>query len=1217
MSRAVSWSVRDDDFGLREAAVEAARRAGMPLHDWLEETFRVFAADMGVRADTLDDNERAQAVARRLGRLGREDDRGSYDRRRGAEYGEGFWSRAAQAVSDLDAERFGGRAFRQRDADLPVRRRDRDDPAWREETIRRRAGGARVAVDDQDDTADGSSYSDNPRARTTRRAPGSEQAALKRELSKFAKMLTDVHESMSARGASSTEIEALRDQVADITRGIAGLAPREAITQLDQAIRELGHRLEDARNEGLVEQFVAPVEVMMGDLKRSLLAAAPTSTLESIDGRLGALMRSMESLSDAQVDPAALSTVLDQTMQIRAALDEAADNTRHVAAIEQAIADLGDRVDQLLERGRTGPGLEAIYHAIEHMRGEITRNNPSHAFEALDERLEELRHRVADALSGGEMLDRFEKIDQRLDAMHRDLAERMPELGRLEAVLGAVEASLDSRLHAEVDTSRLEAIIARLGDRLDTRAETAQLRAAIEDLSRQLEQATAESAEPHVVEGLRSQIENLSQYLNAPSREETAAARLEQMMETLAARLDAPISRRALEQVQETVRLLTERFEQAVREGGPGDAIANLEHKLAQLSAKLEDRPPAFDRAAIEDIVEAVHRRLAQAYGDIDASSMSRALEEMHEQIVQLREAASASAEIAALKAAQETLAHTNGAAAAGSLERELADLRQMQEAADLRTNATLNAVHEALEKIAERLARSKTDNEPKAQPAPRPPEPAVADRAEPTDPSAYRPSVELNFGSADSGPPLRTEPPQTPVRQKTPAPPQRHEAPTAAPSQPAAAPAAKRIGSGEEDDFLLEPGMGKPANPQSGIARKIPDDSHQSSARASFIAAVRRAQQGSGKTPDLAATRDSGAAGEADAPKNGSMAGNMLSPLRRIRRMLLIGAAVMATIFVGWQLVRPFIPNPNAAQPPPKRVSAAPQTSERTAADKTLMRALDGGQQLRADGSGDLARGPVRSLDAAAQPLDMNPVGAIPPRAVKPPPSPRDPAAMAAAGAASAQFELGARLADGRQGPRDLAKAADWFQKAAAQNFAPAQYRLGVLYEKGTGVPRDIDRAKSLYQSAAERGHVKAMHNLGSLLAEGVGGRPDYANAARWFREAAEHGVRDSQYNLAVLHARGLGIAKDLVQSYVWFATAAAQGDEDAAAKLKEIAIRLDARQLAQAKSIQQAFRPRAADRAVNDAQEPDGGWLATQGSAGGRAGPGTQNRAQRTSAL
>ncbi len=111
-------------------------------------------------------------------------------------------------------------------------------------------------------------------------------------------------------------------------------------------------------------------------------------------------------------------------------------------------------------------------------------------------------------------------------------------------------------------------------------------------------------------------------------------------------------------------------------------------------------------------------------------------------------------------------------------------------------------------------------------------------------------------------------------------------------------------------------------------------------------------------------------------------------------------------------------------------------------------------------------------------------------------------------------------------------------------------------------------------------------MHNLAVIFAENpaANGKPDFASAASWFRQGAEYGVRDSQYNLGVLYARGMGLTQDLVQSYAWFAAAAAQGDEDAAKKRDDVANKLSTAELASAKSLAAAFKPRKIDAAVNE---------------------------------
>ncbi|SFU32693.1 localization factor PodJL [Methylobacterium sp. 174MFSha1.1] len=156
----------------------------------------------------------------------------------------------------------------------------------------------------------------------------------------------------------------------------------------------------------------------------------------------------------------------------------------------------------------------------------------------------------------------------------------------------------------------------------------------------------------------------------------------------------------------------------------------------------------------------------------------------------------------------------------------------------------------------------------------------------------------------------------------------------------------------------------------------------------------------------------------------------------------------------------------------------------------------------------------------------------------------------LAGAGYAPAQYRLGSQYEKGLGLVRDQEKARLWYGRAAMQGHVRAMHNLAVMM--------------------AESG--------------AAGGKPDYASAATWFRKAAEYGVRDSQYNLAVLQARGLGVAQDLTQAYGWFAAAAAQGDDDAGRKRDEVAGKLAPKDLAAARSAAEAWKARVPDPAVND---------------------------------
>ncbi len=203
-----------------------------------------------------------------------------------------------------------------------------------------------------------------------------------------------------------------------------------------------------------------------------------------------------------------------------------------------------------------------------------------------------------------------------------------------------------------------------------------------------------------------------------------------------------------------------------------------------------------------------------------------------------------------------------------------------------------------------------------------------------------------------------------------------------------------------------------------------------------------------------------------------------------------------------------------------------------------------------------------------------------------------------ALAGDRIAEFEIGARYAEGRGVLEDMRSAVAWYEKSAEAGLAPAQYRLGSIYEKGLGVPRDMAKAQEWYARAADAGNVKAMHNLAVLYAEGAGGEPDLERAAKLFREAAEHGVRDSQFNLAILHARGLGVPQDLVEAYKWFAIAASSGDEELAKRRDIIGQALSDSDRAKAQASAAAFQPLPLVSEANEVLMPDNGWQSDGGS-------------------
>lgn len=219
---------------------------------------------------------------------------------------------------------------------------------------------------------------------------------------------------------------------------------------------------------------------------------------------------------------------------------------------------------------------------------------------------------------------------------------------------------------------------------------------------------------------------------------------------------------------------------------------------------------------------------------------------------------------------------------------------------------------------------------------------------------------------------------------------------------------------------------------------------------------------------------------------------------------------------------------------------------------------------------------------------MGAQPAEALPPEAIGPMALRR----AAALGNATAQFEIASRYTTGKLVPQDFGKAISWYQKAAAQGLAPAQYILGTFYEKGRGVEKDKTAARIWYERAAMKGNLKAIHNLAVVYADGGDGKPDFAKAGLWFRKAAELGLADSQFNLAILHDRGLGVKKDLAKAYFWFQIAANQGDADARARAEIIEKRMTADEIARTRLLINSWRPATLSQKANEVALPANGW-------------------------
>lgn len=141
---------------------------------------------------------------------------------------------------------------------------------------------------------------------------------------------------------------------------------------------------------------------------------------------------------------------------------------------------------------------------------------------------------------------------------------------------------------------------------------------------------------------------------------------------------------------------------------------------------------------------------------------------------------------------------------------------------------------------------------------------------------------------------------------------------------------------------------------------------------------------------------------------------------------------------------------------------------------------------------------------------------------------------------------------------PRNDARAAELFQKAAALGHPRAQLNLGTLYFRGQGVPRDLIQARAWLEKAAAGGDPYALYALGRAMSESEGAAAaDPTRAADLYRRAAEkgHPLAALRYGMAL--DEGSGVKKDPASAQRWLMQAQENGVPEAALALGDMMVR------------------------------------------------------------
>ncbi|MBC9881602.1 hypothetical protein G8O24_30200 [Bradyrhizobium sp. INPA01-394B] len=672
-------------------------------------------------------------------------------------------------------------------------------------------------------------------------------------------------------------------------------------------------------------------------------------------------------------------------------------------------------------------------------------------------------------------------------------------------------------------------------------------------------------------------------------------------------------SNEALARLSEDVQLLSSKVDQVTRASGHSDSFAVLEQRIAALTAALEtrERPaPAESTEHLEAAIRALSDRFDRMQVGNDSASTFAHLEQRVSYLLERIEAASDPRNGGNLSRVEDGLhdilrhlerQQATYAALAESrnsapppdsgmvdlVKRELSDIRFSQAETNRSTQDSLEAVHNTLGHVVDRLAMIEGDLRavraappaPAPQPAPMPMaapfEPPMAREPWPSQPPKYDPKPELPNPAATQ-PPAHTAfvaaprefhaaapaaPPPVPMAsQATPPVPPRAISEIL---EPHTAPARAAIAPELPPDHPLEPGTrpsGRPTTPSERIAASesaisdIPLAPKEPVSSSSFIAAARRAAQAAAAQPPekpargvkaaiAARARDKGQA-KAQGNVQGQQGGSTITS--KIRS-LLVGASVVVIVLGTFKMAMNLLegssapPAPQAmensssqpapqAPPPVENKPAAPEqvTPSMTSPTPIGKQSLNNAAPAPAANSGSTASVEIPPAPAAATPSQSaatsDVTGAL--------------SGTSRARLGTVQVPPSEKLPDGIGGPA--------LRTAAMKGDATAAYEIGVRFAEGKGVAANYDEAAKWYDRAAQAGVVPATFRLGTLYEKGLGVKKDADIARRYYTQAAERGNAKAMHNLAVLDADGGGRGANYKSASQWFRKAADRGVAD-----------------------------------------------------------------------
>jgi len=407
------WNVKGIRQHAQQTAQEAARRAGMPLSDWLNAIILQQAATQGIRVPSLsrDSDERTAdhltGMHQRLDDLTRRIDQ--VTRSGSAPYAPKRDREESELFARME-QRFDQFAAKIARPSTPHAADNIYPPglvsAIAEIAARHRSlnGGAAPA-------------------------PAQDLSGLEGQL----RRITDQIETLRRPGVEEA-IGALHVELREISHTLAEAMPRRAIETIEIQIQRLTQRLADGRQAGVDSNALAGIEYGLAEVRDALHTLTPAENLVGYTDAIDALGHKID-LIVAQRDPATMQRLENSIGALREMAAHVASNEAMSGLYAQVQA-LADKIDHLAIGGGGDAlnRLELRIDALSRALADRAQNGDMpHRLEtlmqSLSEKIEQLQPSRGDQIAVGLLEDRIVRLFERLDATdsrlsHLDAIER-------------------------------------------------------------------------------------------------------------------------------------------------------------------------------------------------------------------------------------------------------------------------------------------------------------------------------------------------------------------------------------------------------------------------------------------------------------------------------------------------------------------------------------------------------------------------------------------------------------------------------------------------------------------------------------------------------------------------------------------------------------------------------------------------------------------------